>query len=170
MHVCIVPTLFTPRDLFRCGFRVISLSLSPSLNVDDDDDEPSCLLSFPSHAATVCHDQPMHRMRLRRQRRRLPRVMLGGRRRRKNQHESDESHNFVSLSRVIPCLPHSFLPLPVLIIHSFALSLTHRVLLSFTLFQSLPSVYSISHHDMTAFSLFEFTNGRTDSPASHFGF
>ena len=128
-----------------------SLSLSPSLNVDDDDDEPPSFIPFPSHAATVCHDQPMHRMRLRRQRRRLPRVMLG-RRRRKNQHES---HNFVS--RVIPSHTPSFLPLPVLIIHSFALSLTHRVLLSFTLF--LPSVYSISHHDMTAFSQFEFTNG-----------
>ena len=70
-----------------------------------------------------------------------------------------------SLSRVIPCLPHSFLPLPVLIIHSFALSLSHRVLLSFTLF--LPSVYSISHHDMTTSSQFEFTNGKTDRP---FGF
>ena len=65
-----------------------------------------------------------------------------------------------SLSRVIPSHTPSFLPLPVLIIHSFALSLTES---SSSL--SLPSsVYSISHHDMTAFSQFEFTNGKTDRP------
>ena len=119
-HVCIVPTLFTPRDLFRCGFRVISLFLPLFMLMMTTMNLPSCLLPFPSHAATVCHDQPMHRMRLRRQRR-LPRVMLG-RGRRKSQHESDESHNFVSLS--CHSLPHSLLPSFAGVDYSFIRSLT----------------------------------------------